>query len=365
MPPAPRSQLRARAGILFPMQSLTTFISRFEPVLKTVLSTHAEGTLSTPKEVRALASYVPTLTFAGGKRIRPFMAWTMYCAGGGTDERILRTLTSLELFHVFALIHDDLIDQGTLRHGKATAHIAYAQPPFSLPPRTAESTALLVGDLVFSWADRAWDDVPHSVDGAARAQAVAAYRTMIDEVVAGQILDVTLTASTTADLETVMRKTELKTASYTFVRPMHIGAALAGAPHLIPFCEAFGLAVGRAFQTQDDLLDILAPSTQTAKTAFSDVREGQHTALTAHVFAHGTPSHKDALRAAMGRPDLQTEDIETLRRVFEDSGALVAATASITEDLTLARRTIDDADLPPETQAILRELCDHLASRTT
>ncbi|MFB6225188.1 MAG: polyprenyl synthetase family protein, partial [Candidatus Paceibacteria bacterium] len=96
---------------------------------------------------------------ASGKCIRPYLAYTMYLAcGGPSNSRVIDALVSLELFHTFALIHDDIIDEGTTRHGNLTVHeyvkqyLSQTEREISNPIHHAHSQAILVGDLLFSWA---------------------------------------------------------------------------------------------------------------------------------------------------------------------------------------------------------------------
>ena len=95
---------------------------------------------------------------AGGKRIRPFLVHLMYTSAGGKhQDELLPYLFAIELFHSFALVHDDIIDQSPFRHNVPTVH-AFLETLYSKAKRigdakhTSMSQAILVGDLLFSWS---------------------------------------------------------------------------------------------------------------------------------------------------------------------------------------------------------------------
>ncbi|TMK49438.1 MAG: polyprenyl synthetase family protein, partial [Actinobacteria bacterium] len=87
---------------------------------------------------------------AGGKRIRPaFCYWGYRAAGGDDGEPIVRAAAALELFHTFALIHDDVMDESETRRGQASTYARFADARAGEPGalRFGRSVAVLVGDL--------------------------------------------------------------------------------------------------------------------------------------------------------------------------------------------------------------------------
>ncbi|WP_181018905.1 polyprenyl synthetase family protein, partial [Streptomyces fradiae] len=137
---------------------------------------------------------------AGGKRIRPtltFLGWR--AAGGEGDETaVLRVAASLEMFHSFALIHDDIMDDSDTRRGRPTIHrILAGRSPGERAEKFGIGAAVLLGDLVFTWSDQ----LLHTASlTRAQTEAVLPLVTeMRTEVMLGQYLDLRATGELTDD----------------------------------------------------------------------------------------------------------------------------------------------------------------------
>ncbi|MCK9360915.1 polyprenyl synthetase family protein [Patescibacteria group bacterium] len=244
-----------------------------------------------------LAKHGCTLALQGGKRIRPYIAYITYRAAGGKGN-VMGVLVGLELFHTFALVHDDIMDRGMERHGVATANRLFG-----------DAQAILIGDLLFNWASE--------IIAPTKGQPI--FAKMVDEVILGQMLDVDAIRRARVSDQFIQDKMRLKTASYSFIRPMQFGAALAGKSAMYRFCEAFGCPLGLAFQIQDDLLDLTASSKKLGKSAFNDVKEGQKTVFTQ--YASRKPANRTLLNKMKGRK-LTQEDRRRIKQMFEESGAI-------------------------------------------
>lgn len=268
---------------------------------------------------------------AGGKRVRPLLLVLGYLLEGGTNERaVLKASVALELFHFFALVHDDIMDGGLERHGVPTAHVRIASRLQDLGRQknttlVATSQAILIGDLLFSWSVEALS-CAEDFSLEARAAAMRFFFQMSDEVMVGQMLDVDLTTRTQASEAEMYQKMLLKTAGYTFIRPLQIGMALAesGVRHAA-FAESFGAAFGVAFQIQDDILDVFGSMEETGKTPLSDIRDGQHSLLTQWVMERGSLEDRERLLAIWGSVIISEEAVEEIRTIFIRSGALSSA----------------------------------------
>ncbi len=115
-----------------------------------------------------------------------------------------------------------------------------------------------------------------------------------------------------------------------------------------------------AFQIQDDLLDIL-PSEENKKSSFSDIKEGQHTLLTNHIFHTGTPSQKRALRQAWRKSAV---DKEALQAVFYDAGAIDEAEKKIKKYLQHAHKLLETTTLSATIKGSLSDLMTYIAKRS-
>lgn len=342
------------------------FRAHFQGLLDEFLTekTRDVAQLTASPDIQFICDY-PRQLASGGKRVRPYVAYLMFRAlGGRGDERALKLLVALELFHLFCLVHDDIIDNGAQRHGLPTVQRAVAARWTAKPDseRLASAQALLLGDMIFAWAQEAFYgncDFSSSTLGNARRY----FSCMIDEVVLGEMLDVDLMAQNEATFAAIQQKMLLKTASYTFIRPMQIGAALADkGAQAEKFCHDFGLAVGLAFQIQDDLLDLIGTSHATQKTVLSDLREGQHTYFTQYIFECGTHAQREQLRAWMGT-EISPQEQPKVRQLFEESGAIKQGCSDIARHLQRAHELLNDSPIPPRYREVFARLLSRLENR--
>ncbi len=313
--------------------------------------------------VKNIVAHTARLATHDGKRVRPYMAYLGYISSGGRDEKkILDALVGIELFHVFALIHDDIIDGAQIRHGLPTVH-AHIEKLLSSSPHAKQKgywQALLAGDLAYTWAHEALlsNVPPHTGERVRRL-----FYAMIEEVIMGQMIDVAITNRLACSARAIEEKNLLKTARYTFVHPLKIGSALSGKQaDLDPFFESFGAHIGTAFQVQDDLLDIIGDPKKTGKPVLGDVAEGQHTHFSQHVFTKGAKEEGAALARCFGK---KVTDQKNIRRLFETSGALAAGRKIIARKIKLAERAITKAPLDDTKKRVFFELVRQIEERVS
>lgn len=293
---------------------------------------------------------------SGGKRLRPsFCYWGFRAAGGDPELPILKAAASLEMLHVSALVHDDVMDSSDVRRGAPAAHRRFeglqrarseASGKGGDPVGFGIGAAILLGDLCLIWAD----EMMHTsgFDAAALASASKFFDAVRVEVTAGQYLDLVAQASGEADMDRALRVLRYKSATYTVERPLHIGAALGGGgQHLVDSLSAYGLPLGEAFQLRDDLLGVFGDPTVTGKPAGDDLREGKRTVLTAYAVEHASEVQLTEFDRLFGRADLDDDEIQLLREILQDSRAVQACENLITERTedaldALERSPIDD-----------------------
>jgi len=218
------------------MTTITTFKQWFDPLFLGYLRNKltemclVSGNYS---EIKDPSQHVLFLA-RGGKRVRPFVAYLAALSTGFTSlEELLPLLFGLELFHLFALIHDDIIDDSSLRRDIQSFHARYSK-----------AQALLWGDLCFSLANEAITTAPFP------EETRILFSRVTQETIVGQMLD---SIEPREDLfDTVI---ELKTARYTFVYPTLLGFSVAGVVIVDPLYYRLGTLLGRAFQRLDDLVD--------------------------------------------------------------------------------------------------------------
>lgn len=260
------------------MNDLKEFKQAFDPILKQCLDRKIEAFSKNVNDpfILDIVAYSQKLIESGGKRIRPYVSYLMYKALGGKEvEKTLELFISLELFHNFALIHDDIMDKDSIRHGVQTVH-EYVKEKLQKEGRFGDlshignSQAILLGDVLLCWAFSVFDE--SNLDEDKLKNAKLFFNKMADDVLLGQIIDIDITSRKDIPKELIDKKDKLKTASYTFIKPLQIGASLIKIDkNTEKFCEDLGLNLGLAFQLQDDLLD--SENTQTKQETIKKIEE--------------------------------------------------------------------------------------------
>ncbi|GAB2988765.1 polyprenyl synthetase family protein [Nocardioides montaniterrae] len=335
----------------------TDFRAAVQAELDTFLDEQAERLAPLGSDADRLLAEARAVV-SGGKRFRAaFCFWGYAAVAGvprGEDARaVMRAAAALELLHASALAHDDLMDASDTRRGRPATHRGFEAEHRGDGWRgDAEqygaAAAILLGDLLLSWADElvrrcglGWDVVGPALD---------VFDLCRSEVIAGQFLDVSVQARGSATPEEAMTVLRYKSAKYSIERPLHIGAALAGASALdLEALTHFGLPLGEAFQLRDDLLGVYGDPATTGKPAGDDLVEGKRTLLVAHALTSLGAADAARLDAALGTALSDTE-VASLRELIDASGAhaLVESTITALADESLAalaagRRTGWDA----------------------
>nr|WP_206441870.1 polyprenyl synthetase family protein [Streptomyces boncukensis] len=321
-----------------------------------------------PSEITEL---LHNFLFVGGKRLRPLLCvigW--YAAEGRGDLRpVIRAAASLEMFHAFALIHDDVMDRSATRRGQPTVHRQLAAlhgdgRNHREGEHLGASAAVLVGDLALAWSDELLHTAGLSRDQLARVRPLV--DSMRTEVMYGQYLDLLTTGLLTGNVVSALEVIRYKTAKYTVERPLHIGAALAGADATaLAVCTAFALPLGEGFQLRDDLLGAFGKPETTGKSHSDDLREGKHTVLIALALRHADSDQHAALRALIGNPALTDDDAARIRGILTATGARDRVEHMIHTCLRQARHTLDTAPFPRAATDALRYIADAAATRTS
>jgi len=269
---------------------------------------------------------ITRLVHAGGKKLRPKMTLMAYQAFGGQDvEKVLPIAAAQELLHVGLLIHDDVIDRDTIRYGVNNIEGEYGSIYESLVGdedergHYAKSAAILAGDVLISGAYQLILESNAEPEHIVQVQRILA--TGIFEVIGGELIDTESVFREAGSIpsETVAR---YKTASYSFITPLLIGAILAGASEqdqqrIREFAESVGLAL----QLRDDLIGLFGDESVTGKSTVGDIREGKRTYLVEQFEQLSNSEQKAQFAQYYGRHAITNEDAETVRELIINSGA--------------------------------------------
>ena len=312
----------------------------------------------------------------GGKRLRPaFCVWGYVAAAGrpaGNLHAVLGAAASLDLLHVSALVHDDVMDASDLRRGRPAAHRQFEAwhrevGGQSDPTAFGRAGAILLGDLLIMWSAQLLQVA--GLEPAALVRALPVVEAMRTEVTCGQYLDMVaqarpLRSDVVAALTDANRVVEYKSARYTVQRPCQAGAAIGGgSEQLARHLAAYGSPLGRAFQFRDDLLGVFGDSALTGKPAGDDLREGKRTVLVAHAYAHAGPAGRALLGDQLGNPDLDADGVARLQDLIVETGAAEAVESMITEGYERALSALRRAEVTDDGRAGLTALADAAVRR--
>jgi len=201
----------------------------------------------------------------GGKRLRPAIFYYSYLSYLNTNtDNIFRLSFAFELFHTFALIHDDIIDKSVLRRNKLTVHKKYGL-----------ETAILAGDLALVLADEIFfDQLNHlNLVQLQRLRTTNLFNRFKQELIIGEHLDY-------LKIDNVQKIMELKTARYSFVKPATLAFTLAEVNNKeILFWQETLNRTGVLFQIKDDYLGTFGDVKKIGKPIKSDFEEGKNTLI--------------------------------------------------------------------------------------
>lgn len=347
---------------------LKDFKGDFDPRLEAYLDARIKETRVEDELVAEALEHVKVMTLAGGKRLRPaFMLAGYESANGVERERLLQTAIAIELIHMFLLIHDDIIDRDTLRHGVATLHERYAdwgrrKLGLTDPAHFGNSIALIVGDLLFSLGN---DIIFRSGFPYERVfEALSKTQKIVSHTSVGEAKDIYLEYRKRASSEEVLKMYEQKTARYTFEGPLHLGAILAGgSAELLQALSAYSLPLGIAFQIQDDILGIYGNEERIGKPVGSDIEEGKMTILVTKAYELPGNHHAELSEILEKGASLTADDVERFRALIRESGSLEEAKNLAHTSIHAAKQALEGVSLPEPTKTFLLGIADYMLAR--
>ncbi len=347
-------------------------IARVDSVLAAFLDSRVGELAALGEDVVPLADAARTIVLDGGKRLRPVFAywgWRTVRAEDDDDRALIAAAASLELLHTCALVHDDVMDDSETRRGRPAAHAAFAVlhrlSGWVGDPRSfGSAAAIILGDLLLSWADALFASA--DIEPAYLAGTREVFDSMRQLVMVGQYLDVLVQARAAFSSEEALRVIELKTSKYTVEGPLHLGAAIGGAdPALRAVLSDFGLPLGEAFQLRDDVLGVFGDPARTGKPAGDDLRGGKQTLLTALAMRAATRSQTALLRDFIGDRTLDADQVAEVRTVIVATGALAEVETRIAAGAAQALTALESPAIPADVRAALSGLAAAAAQRDT
>ena len=259
---------------------------------------------------------------AGGKRLRPTILLLVaesladveplstdyrdFPTASGDHIDVMKAAVSIEIIQSFTLIHDDIMDDDDVRRGVPAVHREYDL-----------STAILAGDTLYS---KAFENMLESGAPAERSvRALDELATTCTEICEGQSLDIEFERRAAVTPDDYLEMVELKTA-VLYAAAASIPAVVLGYDDAVEPLHSYGLDIGRAFQIQDDLLDLTTPTEKLGKQRGSDIVEGKQTLITVHARDQGVDV--DNLVEAESIEEVTEAEIEDAVAELERAGSI-------------------------------------------
>jgi geranylgeranyl pyrophosphate synthase/uncharacterized protein with NAD-binding domain and iron-sulfur cluster len=276
------------------------------------------------------------------KGLRPALCLAACRAYGGRLEDAVPSAAGIEMLHNAFLVHDDVEDGSLLRSGRATLHRQVGVPLAvnagdAMNSLSARLFHRNLSVLPVETAKKIYDEVDH----------------LISETLEGQAMELGWARDNNCDVtvDDYLRMVLKKTAWYSFIHPMRIGALIATTGDDVDRFNRLGFLLGAAFQIQDDVLNLIGTSSRYGKEIGGDLAEGKRTLVLTHAFGSAGPRQRSQLEAFLagpGRPRLPRQVLDVYD-VLSDLGSIewarnsAAALANAARsELPVAFRGVDD-----------------------
>lgn len=293
-------------------------------------------------DVPLVAQVSQYIIAAGGKRLRPALVLLMSGALGYGGNQRLNLAAVVEFIHTATLLHDDVVDDSTLRRGRSTANEVFGNP-----------ASVLVGDFLYS---RAFQMMVEAGD--MRIMQTLAEATNV--IAEGEVLQLMNMHDAALTEEGYLRVIRSKTAKL-FEASARLAALLAKAiPAVEQHCADYGQALGTAFQVIDDVLDYDGDVAEMGKNLGDDLREGKVTLPLIIAMQRGTDAERTTIRQAIETGN--TGQMAQIVAIVQQTGALQATRDAAASEAQRALDALQTLAQNPYSEA-LEQLASQLLSR--
>ncbi|WP_460220109.1 polyprenyl synthetase family protein [Psychroserpens sp. MEBiC05023] len=322
------------------MQNILSYHDTFVEYLKTFIK---------PKDPKTLYEPISYILQLGGKRLRPILTLMTAEIFGCDYKRALNAALSVEVFHNFSLVHDDIMDDAPLRRGQVTVH-----------EKWDVNTGILSGDAMLIMAYQLFENYNSNVF----QQLAKLFSKTALEVCEGQQYDVDFETRDDVTIPEYLKMIEYKTAVLVGAA-MKMGAIVAEASEE---CQnsiyEFGKNLGIAFQLQDDYLDAFGDPKTFGKQVGGDIIENKKTYLYLKALEFSEAGDVLQLQHLYGvSPSDPIEKIETVKQLFVSSGSAEATKAEIKNYTNKAFSVLNSIKISEENKIALRTFGSDLMNR--
>lgn len=296
----------------------------------------------------------------GGKKLRGALIQLGYEVAGGKKEEVLQASTCIEIIHSFLLMHDDIIDKDSLRRGKPTVHKQYEAD--KKDSHYGISMGMNLGDLGENLGMEVL--LNSRIPDERKIKAATYLARLLQRVSFGQGLDVTYEQMKNITEADVMQVHLHKTSIYTIGGPLKVGALLGGlSEKKVKAIEEYGRPVGIAFQIRDDELGLFSDEKTLGKPVGGDVKEGKNTVLHIKAVEWAKGDDKKFLNWAYGNPDITEADVERVRKITTENGALEYSQNMARRLVEEGKKFVPRITNDPDFQDTLRKMADFMIER--
>ena len=261
-----------------------------------------------------------------GKRIRPFLTLLAAEAVGGSTDDALGVALGVEVLHNFTLMHDDIMDQADLRHGRPTVHLQWNV-----------NAAIMSGDMMIAYA---YELALQSLSGR-HAEIIHIFNDANITICEGQALDMELEERKEVTIGDYLDMISKKTGRLISAALQAGGVAGNANPGQLEALVTFGEKIGRAFQIQDDYLDIMAGDGKSGKVAGGDVINGKKTWLLLRSLELTSGSDRQLLQSIIDNKGTTPDQVPVVREIYERCGVLDETQERINRDTEEALSAVD------------------------
>jgi len=301
-----------------------------------------------PRELYEPANYMMNL---GGKRLRPLLALVAYQMFRPSHLReALPIAHTVEVFHNFTLVHDDIMDDAPLRRGKTTVHTKWD-----------DNTAILSGDVMLI---AAYESLMTFKDESRLSRLVRVFNRVAREVCEGQQMDMNFEQRSDVTIEDYLHMIELKTA-VLLGGSLEMGAIAAHAKEKnVTNLSEFGRYIGIAFQLQDDILDTFGDADKFGKRIGGDIIQNKKTFLILKALEEGTQQQTKRLRELYSEmPADEEAKIEEVTHIFREIGIHDMAATERDKFRDKAFGHLEEVQVAEEEKGLLHEMTDLVITR--
>ena len=303
--------------------------------------------LPLPAEPSLLYDPVRYVLSGGGKRLRPVLLLLVADAYGVPAGRAMPAALAAELFHNFTLVHDDIMDRAETRRGRSAVHRKWDV-----------GTALLSGDYLLALSY----EMLSTLDTARLPDILQVYHRMVQLLCEGQAMDKAFESSKAVSVAEYYDMIDRKTGAL-LAAVFQIAGLLGDAPPAdVARLGELGRSVGRAFQIQDDLLDLVADDPKWGKKTGGDLIEGKKAYLLLRALEMVRGEDRRFFARIVDEGGLAPDAVPQARALMERHGVLADARRAVLEHTAVAMNTLDVLPAAPSTEA-LRALILQLQER--